>query len=311
MTTNKPNIIITAPVPELLLERLAAQGFEVDYQPTINYESLDKIISTASGLVVTTRLTIDRPILEKANQLEWIGRLGSGMELIDTEFAQSKGIRCLSSPEGNRNAVAEHELGLLLALMNNIVKSHQEVKQGIWLREENRGIELTGKTVGIIGLGNTGGAFARLLEVFGVKVLAYDKYKTNFTQGYIHEATLMQLCQEADVISFNVPLTNETKHMANEAFFSSLKRRPYILNASRGPVLFTKDLIIALKQNWIAGAALDVLENEKLATYTPDEQADLVWLMKQPNVIVTPHIAGYSQEAYLKMSEVLLEKLGY
>jgi len=302
-------VIITASVHQHMLDTLTRQGYTVVYAPNINYTELIEKIGTATGIVVTTRLKIDKAVIDAAKNLKWIGRLGSGLELIDTTYAASKGILCVSSPEGNRNSVAEHCLGMLLSLMHHIRRSADEVKQGSWKRDENRGTELSGKTVGIIGYGNTGGALTKLLSAFDVTVLAYDKFKNDFGSPLVREVNLDQLCRYANIVSFHVPLTNDSFHMANDEFFSALKQKPYIINASRGSVVDTAALLRALDMEMIAGAALDVLENEKLETYQDAERLNMDNLLSRDNVLITPHIAGYSQEAFYKMSAVLLEKL--
>lgn len=302
-------ILITAPVHPWLTGYFSKKGYAFRYEPAISPAEVDMLLPELTGLVVTTRVPVTAEMMNRAPYLKWIGRLGSGMELIDVDYARKKNIQCVSTPEGNRNAVAEHTLALLLNLMNNINRSNWEIHQLQWRREENRGFELSGKTVGIIGYGNTGEAFAKILTGFQTTVLAYDRYRFGFGKGNVREAGLEQVCRYADVISFHVPLTDETFHLADEAFFDSLQNKPFIINTSRGPVTNTRALLNAIRTGKIAGAALDVLEKEPLSGYDATETELLKELMACDNVLITPHIAGYSHEAFLKMAQWLVKKL--
>jgi D-3-phosphoglycerate dehydrogenase len=301
--------MITAPAHPCLKEGLEQRGYQVDTLEKISYQELKEMIPGYAGLIVASRIQIDKVILAAAKSLKWIGRLGSGMEIIDVDQATAQGIVCMSSPDGNCDSVGEHCLGMLLSLMHNISSARDEVREGKWLREANRGFELRGKTVGIIGLGHTGSAFAHLLSPFGVKVLAHDKYKKGFSAGHIVESTIDDIKELADVISFHLPLNEETQHYANEEFFISLKKRPYFLNASRGGVVDTAALLQALENDLVTAAGLDVLENEDLTSYSAHESALLQQLLSRKNVIVTPHIAGSSHESLVKLAQSLLKKL--
>lgn len=305
-----PKVLITAPVHPWLPQILTEKGFEVVLLPAITHEQVVACIHEFTGLIITTRILVDDTVLNNAHQLQWIARLGSGMELINVDLAKAKGITCVSSPEGNRNAVAEHSVGMLLSLANNLIKSSLEVKNGQWLRNENRGWELSGKTVGIIGYGHTGSAFAKLLQGWDVQILAHDIVPKVPVWPHVKMVSRPELLAQAHIVSLHLPLTAETKYYANDLFFNSLQQKPLFISCCRGKVTHTAALIQALKANIIRGAGLDVLENEQLNSYTTEQQSQLNWLLAQPNVLITPHIAGYTHEAYLQMAKVVVEKLG-
>ncbi len=310
MNEIKRKVLVTAKVHPYLIDTLAENGYQVLYQPAITYEELFHNVHGCVGLVVTTRLSIDRHILDNAVKLEWVGRLGSGMEMIDVEYASKQGIRCVSSPEGNCDAVGELAVGMLISVYRNILKSNLELREGIWEREKNRGSEIGEKTIGIIGYGYTGSAFASKLRGFGCKVLAYDKYRKGFGTALVAEATLEEIFQRVDVVSLHVPLSPDTRHMVDARFLQSFSAPVMLINTSRGSVVHTAELVEMLKAGKVEGACLDVLENEKLETMTLKEQEQFEYLLKAHNVILTPHIAGYSHEAAYRMASILLRKLG-
>lgn len=302
-------VLITAIAHPCLKEGFERAGYEVTFHLSPDADWLAANLYRFNGIVVSSHPKIDRHLIDMAVDLRWIARLGSGMEHIDVEYAKSKGIQCISSPEGNCVAVAEHAMGLLLNLMRQISVSADEIKHGRWVRDMQRGELLSEKVVGIIGLGNTGAAFARLLASFGVIVLAHDKYRTGFNTPNIREVTLAQLQKNSHVVSIHLPLTKETLHYADTNFFNSLQKRPYVLNTGRGKLVNTDALVAALDKNQIAGAGLDVLENEQLSSYSPMEKERLDKLLSDPRVLITPHIAGYSKESFRKLSEFILSKL--
>jgi D-3-phosphoglycerate dehydrogenase len=302
-------VLIAAPVHEVLIRGLSDAGYELILAEKITQATAPELIGDCAGVVTSTRLHLDRSLLDKATHLEWIGRMGSGMEVVDVSYATQKGIRCVSSPEGNSNAVAEHAMGLLLALNKRIVISNNELKDGTWEREGNRGTELEGKTIGIIGFGHTGRAFAKKLMGFDMKILVYDKYKQDEMPGYVAHTTLQAIQQEADIISFHVPLQADTIHYFNEKFISDMNKGFTLLNTSRGIVADVNAIRKGLDNGKIKAAGLDVWEEEPLEQMSIEMRTKLDEIIKMPQVIVTPHIAGYSFEALFKMSKVLLEKI--
>jgi D-3-phosphoglycerate dehydrogenase len=304
-------VLITEDVHASLIENFERLSYIVDYNPDITYEEVKKIINEYEGLIVNSKILVNKEFIDLASQLKFIGRLGSGMEIIDQVYAKTKGIGVFNSPEGNRNAVAEHAMAMLLALSNNIIKADQEVRKFIWHREENRGFELEGKTIGIIGFGHTGKSFAEKLQGWNVNILVHDKYKTGFSNPdkNIYESSKERLLRDSDIISLHLPLTEETFHYANLEMLSSMKTGSVLINTSRGKILDTKALIEVLKSDHLKGACLDVFENEKPENYNVKEKMIYEDLLKFKNIIVTPHIAGWTKESKEKLSKILFEKI--
>ncbi|HET6225759.1 MAG TPA: NAD(P)-dependent oxidoreductase, partial [Bacteroidia bacterium] len=277
-----------------------------------NREEILAHVHEYDGIVIRSRIKIDKEIIDKATKLKFIARAGAGMENIDTVYAEQKGIICLHAPEGNKDAVAEHAIGMLLSLFNNLSRANKEVREGKWIREGNRGVELMGKTVGIIGYGNMGSAFAQRLKGFGVKVLAYDKYKKGFGNDFIQEVTMDKIFNEADVLSLHTPLTEETRYLINDAFIKNFKKNIYIINTARGKSLNTADLVTNLQSGKVLGACLDVLEYEMTSfehldvSVLPDA---FKYLIQSDSVMLSSHIAGWTHESNEKIASVLAEKI--
>ncbi len=299
--------LIIDPVHESLAQGLRALGVEVQYCPEIAAADVLQQLSDFEGLVIRSKIKIDESLLCAAPRLRFVARAGSGLDGIDTAALERRGIVLFSAPEGNRDAVAEHTLGLLLALFNKIHICHFNICQSIWNREAGRGIEINGKTVGIIGYGNMGSAFARRLSGFGCRVLSYDRAQKY--DSYTHNVSLEELQKEAQIVSLHIPLDPYNRGLCNREYLSRFEHDIFLLNTSRGEILPLEDLVWGLESGKIKGAGLDVLENENFSTFTPKQQVLFQRLIEFPNLVMTPHTAGWTQESYRKISEVLLHKI--
>lgn len=298
-----------------LWDALTSEGVEcVDLSKFPKEETISHL-DEFDALVIRSRFRLTKEILQGLRRVRVIARAGAGMENIDVAFAESAGISCVHAPEGNRDAVAEHAIGMILALFNNITRADREVREGKWIREGNRGIELNGKTVGIIGFGNMGSAFARRLRGFDVKVLAYDKYKTGFGDAHVTECRLDDIFNHADIVSLHIPLTEETYHLAGHQFFNSFKKEIYIVNTARGKVLDLKALVRSIQDEKVRGACLDVLEIEDISFEGLSKNADpeltqaFAYLQRSDKVLLTPHIAGWTHESNEKIAMALFSKI--
>jgi len=296
----------------LLHETLIQAGHTCDLNYSWTKEEIENNIHLYDGIVIRSKLKITKEFIDKAINLKFIARAGAGMENIDVAYAESKGIKCLHAPEGNKDAVAEQTIGMLLGLFNNLFRANKEVREGKWIREGNRGVELMGKTVGIIGYGNMGSAFAERLKGFGVNVLVYDKFKKDFGTDLTKETTLEDIFKNADVLSLHVPLTDETNYLINDSFINKFSKNIYIINTARGKCLNTSDLVKNLKSEKVLGACLDVLEYEMLSFEALDTNQfpeAFQYLIQSDKVVLSPHIAGWTDESNEKIAMILAEKI--
>jgi D-3-phosphoglycerate dehydrogenase len=306
------HVVFLDSVHPVLAERLSLAGFQcIDAWERSRNDCL-QLITEAAGIVVRSRYTMNEEFLQFAPNLRFIARSGSGLENIDERYCKKRKIQVYNSPEGNRNAVGEHALGMLLSLMNKLHTADRDVRTGLWAREANRGEELDGKTVGIIGFGNNGSAFARKLRGFDVKCMAYDKYRKGYGDHFVMECTLPAILKNADVISFHIPQNNQTLFMANDAFFARIRKPVYLLNLSRGKIVETAALVRAIESGKVKGAALDVLEYESSSFeewFRPPWPEDLSHLLQSDRVMLSPHVGGWTHESYFKLSNVLADKI--
>lgn len=303
--------LITDRVHNRLIEGLQDLGYNVDYRPEITLEEVHHTIKPYAGIVINSKVKMFKELIDKSENLEWIGRLGSGLEIIDIPYAESKGIAVMNSPEGNRNAVAEHCLGMLLALNNSLLQADREVRAFNWNREANRGIELEGKTLGIIGYGQMGSAFVSKVSSWALDVVVYDKYKqlTFNDHRNITAVSETEVWSQADIISFHLPYNDETHHLINKANIDRCKDGVIIINSSRGAIANTTDLVEALESGKVGGACLDVFENEKPNTYTEQEKSLYSKLYAMKHVILSPHVAGWTKESLFKIADTIVDKI--
>ncbi|CAM3867167.1 2-hydroxyacid dehydrogenase [Mucilaginibacter galii] len=301
------NILIVDDLHPIFIEQVEAMGYTCNYQPLIKLDEVLAIIADYEGLMVRSKFQVDRKFLDAAVNLKFIARAGAGMDNIDEAYAAEKGITLVNAPEGNRDAVGEHAVGMLLSLMNNLNQGDAEVRAGLWQREANRGYELKGRTVGIIGYGNMGKSFARKLKGFEVNVIAYDKYKTGFSDAYAREVSMEEIVKHSEVLSLHVPLTPETNGLVNYEYLYHFRKPIFLLNTSRGKVVQTQAVLNAIKQGKILGAGLDVLEVEKFPTL--GEQPWFYELKQNDKVLLSPHVGGWTFESYRKISEVMAQKI--
>lgn len=307
MTVQKPKILIVDDIHPVFLQKLQNADMAVDYLPDIRKEAVLAIIPQYSGLVIRSKFQVDTAFMDAATNLVFIARGGAGMDNIDDTYAHKKGITLINAPEGNCDAMAEHMLGMLLGLMNKIAWADQEVRKGQWLREENRGLELGGRTVALVGYGHNGQAMARKLSGFGVTVIAYDKYKHGFSDPYATEASMEEVVRRADVLSLHIPLTRETCGLVDEEYLFHFRKPIFFLNGARGEIVRIPAVLKAIGQGRILGAAFDVLPEEK----QPALQ-DVPWfaeLAQNSRVLLTPHVAGWSVESYFKIANILADKV--
>lgn len=302
-------ILIADEMHPSIINMLASEGWDYNYMPKLKRDEILKQLPEFEGLFIRSKTFIDGEFLNHAPKLRFIARAGAGLDLIDIDEVNKRNIRLFHAGEGNRDAVAEHAVGLLLALFNNIVRADREVRNGIWEREGNRGIELMNKTVGLIGYGNNGSATAKRLHAFGCRILAFDKYKVNYSDDYATEATLGQVMEESDILSLHVPLTDETKGWIDSLFIERMGRPFFLMNVARGEIVALEAVVHGLKSGKLRGACLDVLENEKLATLSASQQESFDFLKSSDKVIMTPHVAGWSQESYVRINEVLKRQI--
>ncbi|MFI5136957.1 MAG: NAD(P)-dependent oxidoreductase [Sphingobacteriales bacterium] len=305
----KNNILIVDDIHPIFMEQAEAKGYRCDYLPLIKPDEALQIIGNYTGLVMRSKFKLNRQYIDAGRNLRFVCRAGAGMDNIDEAYAAEKGIELINAPEGNMDAVGEHAVGLLLALMNNFNVADAQIRAGSWQREANRGYELKGKTVGIIGYGFMGRSFARKLSGFEVNVIAYDKYKTGFSDQYAREVSMEEIVKYSDVLSLHIPLTAETEGLVNEKYLFHFKKPIFLLNTARGKVAQIRAVLNAIKQGKILGAGLDVLESEKFPALA--EQEWFEELCKSNKVILTPHVAGWTFESYRKISEVMAEKLRF
>lgn len=300
-------ILIVDDLHPFFKEQATAMGFEVHDRPQLTRTETLEVISSYTGLAVRTKFNIDKELLDRATSLRFVARAGAGLDNIDEPEASRRSITLINAPEGNCDAVAEHALGLLLSLMNNLRKADMEVRSGIWDREGNRGYELKGKTIGLLGYGHMGQSMARKLSGFEVEVIAYDKYKTGFSDEFVTEVSMEEIVKRCEVLSLHLPLTRETRQMVNEEFLFHFRKPLFFINTARGEIVDTKSILAAIENGKILGAGLDVLETEKFPALEKQEWFE--HLKYQQRVLLSPHVAGWTFDSYRKISEVLAQKL--